>query len=45
MNKSNVNDPEMIIVKYLKYFPIKDLMAAFTDILSIKVATAREGIL
>ena len=29
----------------LKYFPIKDLMAAFTDILSIRVAIAREGIL
>ena len=27
----------------LKYFPIKDLMAAFTDILSIRVAIAREG--
>ena len=28
----------------LKYFPIKDLMAAFTDIFSIRVARAREGI-
>ena len=29
----------------LKYFRIKDLMVAFTDIFSIRVAIAREGIM